>query len=84
MPLLLTVLPAGGPITKKQHWPVRSFVVVIALLCDILYNSKALHVAQDWFSGGFHWQQLLYAVWEQLTGFSIRTALLCLGKKIME
>jgi len=35
----------------------------------------------DWYSGGFHWQSLLYAVWEQVIGFSIITALLCYGKK---
>lgn len=33
-----------------------------------------------WYSGGFHWQSLLYAVWEQCIGFSILTALLSLGK----
>lgn len=35
----------------------------------------------DWYSGGFHWQSLLYAVWEQVIGFSIITALFCYGKK---
>ena len=34
----------------------------------------------EWFSGGAHWPQLLYAVWEQLLGFSIITALLCIAK----
>lgn len=29
-----------------------------------------------WYSGGFHWQALLYAVWEQWIGLSIITALL--------
>ena len=33
------------------------------------------------FTIGGHWQSLWYAVWEQLTGFTIVTALLCIGKK---
>lgn len=35
----------------------------------------------DWYSGGFHWQSLLYAVWEQVIGFSITTALLTFGRE---
>jgi len=34
-----------------------------------------------WYSGGLHWQSLLYAVWEQWIGFSILTALLSCGKR---
>jgi surface polysaccharide O-acyltransferase-like enzyme len=34
-----------------------------------------------WFSGGFHWQSLLYAVWEQWIGLSILTALLVKGQQ---
>jgi peptidoglycan/LPS O-acetylase OafA/YrhL len=36
----------------------------------------------DWYSGGFHWQSLLYAVWEQVIGFSIITALLVFGREM--
>ena len=35
----------------------------------------------DWYSGGFHWQSLLYAVWEQVIGFSIIVMLLAWGKE---
>jgi surface polysaccharide O-acyltransferase-like enzyme len=42
---------------------------------------KLTRAPQDWFTGGLHWQQLLYAVWEQLLGFSIIVALLTFGKK---
>ena len=42
---------------------------------------KLTRAPQDWFTGGLHWQQLLYAVWEQLLGFSIIMALLTFGKK---
>jgi surface polysaccharide O-acyltransferase-like enzyme len=33
------------------------------------------------FNVGGHWPSLWYAVWEQLTGMSIITALLCIGKE---
>ncbi|RYE13520.1 MAG: hypothetical protein EOP45_21050 [Sphingobacteriaceae bacterium] len=34
-----------------------------------------------WYSGGLHWQSLLYAVWEQCIGIAILTALLAVGKQ---
>ncbi len=43
---------------------------------------KVAKTPQDWFIGGLHWQQLLYAVWEQLLGFSIIVALLTYGKQL--
>lgn len=39
-----------------------------------------LNMPIAWYSGGFHWQSLLYAVWEQCIGLSVLTALLSLGK----
>ncbi|RKR80356.1 surface polysaccharide O-acyltransferase-like enzyme [Mucilaginibacter gracilis] len=40
-----------------------------------------LNMPVAWYSGGFHWQSLLYAVWEQWIGLSILTALLSSGKR---
>ena len=40
-----------------------------------------LNTPISYFSGGFHWQALIYAVWEQWIGISILTALLIRGKK---
>lgn len=40
-----------------------------------------LDTASSWFSGGAHWQALLYAIWEQWIGISILTALLLKGKR---
>ncbi|MEO7213959.1 acyltransferase [Mucilaginibacter sp.] len=34
----------------------------------------------EYYNVGGHWQSLWYAVWEQLVGLSIVTALLCIGK----
>jgi hypothetical protein len=33
-----------------------------------------------YYSGGPEWQSLWYAVWEQMVGFTIVTAWLCIGK----
>jgi surface polysaccharide O-acyltransferase-like enzyme len=52
------------------------FLLVIALI------EKVAKSPQAWLTGGMHWQQLLYAVWEQLLGFSIIVALLTYGKKL--
>lgn len=40
-----------------------------------------LNMPVAWYSGGFHWQSLLYALWEQWIGLSILTALLCRAKR---
>jgi surface polysaccharide O-acyltransferase-like enzyme len=56
--------------------------VLLILFFPVFYVIKLrTDMPLDWYSGGFHWQSLLYAVWEQVIGFSIITALLCYGKK---
>lgn len=40
-----------------------------------------LNTPSSWLSGGFHWQALLYAIWEQWIGISIVTVLLIKGKR---
>jgi len=35
-----------------------------------------------WFSGGFHWQSLMYSIWEQCMGISIIIALLSISKNV--
>jgi surface polysaccharide O-acyltransferase-like enzyme len=42
---------------------------------------KVLHLPQDGFTGGWRWQQLLFAVWEQVLGFCIVVALLSIGRQ---
>lgn len=64
---------------KRMAW----LVVLLILLFPVFYVIKQkFDMPLDWYSGGWHWQSLLYAVWEQLIGFSIITALLCYGKKL--
>jgi fucose 4-O-acetylase-like acetyltransferase len=52
------------------------FLIVIPIL------EHSAKTPQAWFLGGLHWQQLFYAVWEQLMGFSIIVAFLTYGKKL--
>ncbi|WP_288879422.1 acyltransferase family protein [Pedobacter panaciterrae] len=57
-----------------------------AWLCLLFYPvffiiKFKLDTPSPWFSGGLHWQALLYAVWEQWIGVSILTALLIKGKR---
>ncbi|AMP97541.1 Acyltransferase 3 [Pedobacter cryoconitis] len=40
-----------------------------------------MNIPVAWYSGGFHWQSLFYAVWEQWIGLSILTALLSRAKR---
>jgi surface polysaccharide O-acyltransferase-like enzyme len=59
---------------------IRMAGLLLLFFPVFLVIEKTLHTPQEWFSSGFHWQQLLYAAWEQCLGFSIITALLCYGK----
>lgn len=63
---------------KKMAW----ITVLLILFFPVFYVIKLkFNIPLDWYSGGFHWSSLLYAIWEQLIGFSIVTALLAFGKK---
>lgn len=55
---------------------------LLAFLFFPLFIIIALYVKSpsSWFSGGLHWQSLLYAVWEQWFGISLVTFLLIKGK----
>ncbi|GLU55500.1 acyltransferase family protein [Dyadobacter frigoris] len=56
-------------------------------LCLILFGFPLIYAVKilfntpiEWYSGGAHFQSLLYPMWEQLTGLSIITLLLYIGK----
>ena len=53
-------------------------VIVFPLFYVLLATVK---FPSSYFSGGLHWPALLYAMWEQLTGLAIITALLTYGKR---
>ncbi|NCD70110.1 acyltransferase family protein [Mucilaginibacter agri] len=66
--------------TGKQ---MARLVILLVILFPVFYVIKVvMNTPLEWYSGGMHWQSLLYAVWEQLIGFSIITALLSYGKKL--
>lgn len=63
---------------KQMCW----IVVLLILFFPVLFVVKtATHMPIEWYSGGWHWQSLLYAVWEQSVGFAIITVLLSYGKR---
>ena len=71
--------------TFPYDWGIRfaryaARILIFLILIPVL--EATAKTPQAWFTGGLHWQQLLYAVWEQLTGFSIIVALLTYGKKL--
>jgi surface polysaccharide O-acyltransferase-like enzyme len=82
-----------GLVASKNHWLdefpfdrgkrfARYAPRLLIFLLVISIIEKVARPPMSWFTGGFHWQQLLYAVWEQLLGFSIIVALLTYGKKL--
>ena len=82
-----------GLIASKNKWldtmtfqtgkrSLKSSMRLLLFFPIFLLIEKTTSMSQDWFTSGFHWQQLLFAVWEQLMGFSIIVALLCYGKQL--
>ncbi|HCN82617.1 MAG TPA: hypothetical protein DIT07_03220, partial [Sphingobacteriaceae bacterium] len=63
----------------KRMRKIGLYVIFLGFLLFVLARG-ILGFPPDWFSGGFHWQQLWYAVWEQIVGFTLVTTLLCISK----
>ncbi len=58
------------------------FLMALVLLFPVFYIIKVkLNFPVEWYSGGFHWQSLLYSVWEQAIGCSIIAILLSFAKQ---
>ncbi|TDO82988.1 surface polysaccharide O-acyltransferase-like enzyme [Flavobacterium chryseum] len=81
-----------GLIAAKNNWfealseKTRKHLTLSAWLCLLFFPvffiiRITVKMPVEWYSGGFHWQQLLYAVWEQWIGLSILTVLLIKGRK---
>jgi fucose 4-O-acetylase-like acetyltransferase len=70
-------------ITYKQskRAALIAFLLVIIIFPLFYVLLTTLKFPSSWFSGGFHWPALLYAMWEQLTGLCIIMALLGIGKE---
>jgi surface polysaccharide O-acyltransferase-like enzyme len=69
------------PYNNGKRFP-RYALRLLLFFPATLIIEKAVKSPEAWFTGGLHWQQLLYAVWEQLLAFSIIVALLTYGKKL--
>lgn len=68
-------------LSEKTGRQLKKTALLSLLLFPVFFIIKfKLNIPSSWFSGGFHWQALLYAVWEQWIGISILTALLARGK----
>jgi len=72
-----------GNTTYAMGKRAKTIVIwVIAIGFPLFFVARTLlKFPVEWFSSGFHWQQLWYAVWEQVVGFCMVTALLCIGKE---
>jgi uncharacterized integral membrane protein len=66
---------------KRAALIASLLVIIIFPLFYVLLTT--LKFPSSWFSGGFHWPALLYAMWEQLTGIAIITALIGIGKQLL-
>jgi surface polysaccharide O-acyltransferase-like enzyme len=83
---------AGGIIASRNNWLEqltyktenylkRSIGLCLLFFPVFFFIRVKLDMPVSWFSGGFHWQSLLYAVWEQCIGLSILTVFLIKGRK---
>lgn len=81
-----------GLVASKNNWfdqlsaktgqQLKKSVCFCLLFFPVFFIVKfKLNTPPSWFSGGFHWQALLYAVWEQIIGISILATLLMKGKR---
>ncbi len=72
-----------GDITYKQGKRAaliaRLLVLIVFPLFYVLLT--IFKFPSNWFSGGFHWPALIYAMWEQLTGIAIIVAQIGIGKQ---
>lgn len=68
-------------ITDKTGKRLGSFALWILLFFPVFFViEKTVKMDGSWWSGGLHWQALLYAIWEQVIGFSIIVGLLIGGR----
>ncbi|RZJ53774.1 MAG: acyltransferase [Flavobacterium sp.] len=69
-------------LTDKTRKHLKLSIILCLLFFPVFFIIKAKSgMPVSWYSGGFHWQSLLYAVWEQWIGISILTVFLIKGRK---
>ena len=83
----------GGLLAYRNNWlntltfktgkQLFYFFLFLLMFFPVFYIIQTkFHMPGEWYSGGLHLQAILYAVWEQLIGFSIITALLIFGREL--
>ncbi|MFI5161767.1 MAG: acyltransferase family protein [Sphingobacteriales bacterium] len=55
---------------------------LLAFFAVFFIIQETTHMDGSWWRGGWHWQALLYAVWEQVIGFCIIVGLLNRGRRL--
>ena len=63
------------------RWLLFAQGLIFIALPLLFVLGDALNGAADAFTGGFYWQNLGYALWEQLVGFSVIIGLIGVSKK---
>lgn len=69
------------PDSMGRLWLGVAVALVLIIFPALVAAGGGLHGDIAPFTGGFHWQCLAYAVWEQMTGVAIIIALLVLFRK---
>lgn len=64
-----------------RRMALRAAIIILTVFPLFYVLLTWLKFPSGYFSGGFHWPSLLYALWEQTTGLCIMTALLGIGKQ---
>lgn len=69
-------------LSDKMVRPLKRSAYLCLLFFPVFFFiALKLNTPISYFTGGFHWQALIYALWEQWIAISILTALLIIGKK---
>jgi len=85
---ILGLVAAGNNWLKLLPLKTGKRMALIAILLFLFFPvfyiiRVKMNIPISWYSGGYHWQSLLYAEWEQSIGFSIITALVCFGREYL-
>jgi len=81
-----------GIVAARNNWfeqlsdQTRKYLTLSIVLCLLFFPvfffiRVKLNMPISWYSGGFHWQSLLYAIWEQWIGISILAVFLIKRRK---
>jgi Acyltransferase family len=67
---------------RSSFWLTIVLLLIFAGFPFMYFMKEITGSPMNSFSGGFHWQSFMVAIWEQLTGFSMSMFLLCFGQSL--